>query len=366
MRCALILLSVCAGWRSLASAAKPEVAQTEKFLREQARLHSQDFRASYLLAEFLIQQHKVVEAIPFLERARQIDPSHYANSYDLALAYLQTGMSEKSRRVIEGLLKQEDKPELHNLLGDVEEAGGNIQEAARQYEMAARMDPSEKHVFDLGSDLILHRGFEPALKVFEFGTRRYPKSARMRVGLGVIYYSLGQYDDAIESLCQAVDLDPADTKALDFLGKMHDISPQYADDVTKRLAHFVQTYPDNAAANYYYALSLRKRTLTPTSDTAEKSAQVFLQKTVELNPGFADAHYELGLLFEEEGQQPEAIHEYELATGLKPDLAKGHYHLARLYQKAGRTALAQQEFRSFERFKSTATAAESVAPKSLK
>lgn len=352
MCCLLAVLLVCTPWQLFGGAAETGIAQTETVLREQVRLHPQEFQANHLLGEFLIQQHRVAAAIPSLEKARRIDPSHYANSYDLALAYLQTGMKRESRQVINDLLKREDKAELHNLLADVEEAEGNVQQAAEQYEAAARMDPSEKNVFDLGSDLILHRGFDPALKVFEFGTQRYPRSARMRVGLGVTYYSLGQYDNAVEALCDAVDLDPTDTKALDFLGKMYDISPQYADQVTKRLARFVQIYPQNSAANYYYAISLRKRSLAQGSEPAKESPQDFLQRALKLNPGFADAHYELGLLFEDERKESEAIHEYELATQLKPDFAKAHYHLARLYQKAGRAALAQQEFRTFERLKS--------------
>ena len=87
-------------------------------------------------------------------------------------------------------------------------------------------------------------------------------------------YSLRRYDEAVERLCQAVDLDPRDTKALDFLGKMHDISPQYASHVAERLAHFVELYPTNAAANYYYALTLGNR------------GESYLQKAVQLDPGF--------------------------------------------------------------------------------
>lgn len=199
-------------------------------------LLAQDFQAYRKRGESYIREHEIAEAIPFLEKAYQIDSANYANAYDLALAYLQSGKPAKSREMIDALSKQADKAELHNLLADVEEAEGHLDEAAKQYEIAARMDPSEKNLFDLGSDLSLHRGFDPALKVFRFASEKYPRSAKLRVGLGVAYYSLGQYDDAVESLCRAVDLDPKDTKALDFLGKMYDISPRYADEVTKRLA----------------------------------------------------------------------------------------------------------------------------------
>jgi tetratricopeptide (TPR) repeat protein len=281
--------------------------------------------------------------IASLEQDWKDDPTNYAKGYNLALAYLDSGASEKSRSVIEVLLKQADKGELHNLLGDVEEREGHVNEAAKQYEIVARLDPSEQNLFDLGSDLLKHRGFEPGLKAFEFGVERYPASARLRVGLGIAHYSLGQYDQAVQTLCEAVDLDPKDVKALDFLGKMYDISPAYADQVAKRLEHFAKIYPDNSAANYYYALSLR--------GSKKEGAEKYLVRALQLKPDFAAAHYELGVLYEEEMRDHEAIHQYELATKCAPDLLKAHYHLARMYQKAGQQALAQKEFQAVKALK---------------
>jgi len=77
---------------------------------------------------------------------------------------------------------------------------------------------------------------------------------------------------------------------------MHDVSEQFAGDVTKRLAHFVKIYPDNAAANYYYALSLRKG-----SRGSQAEAETHLVRAVKLNPAYTEAHYELGLLYEDGG-----------------------------------------------------------------
>jgi len=340
---------------SLASALCASVndggGETGKLLQEQARLHPDSFQANHLLGEFLVHQNRLAAAIAPLEKAEHIAPAEYANSYDLAAVYLQIGRTRRSRELITKLLKQQDKAELHNLLAGVEAAESNFQEAAQQYEIAARIDPSEKNLFDLGSYLSLHRGFEPAIKVFKFGTQRYPQSARLRVGMGVAFYSVGQYDDAVDSLCQAVDLDPADTKPLEFLGMMHDISALYAADVTKRLAHFAQIYPSNANANYYYALSLRKRTTSPASETSNGDAEQYLRKAAALKPSFAEPHFELGLLYEEEAKGSKATAEFELATKLRPSHAKAHYHLARLYQRDGRKELAQKEFRAFRALK---------------
>jgi tetratricopeptide (TPR) repeat protein len=208
----------------------------------------------------------------------------------------------------------------------------DIDETARQLERTARLDPSENNLFELGSYLLQHSGFAPGLTVFDYGVGRYPKSARLRVGLGVALYSLRRYDEAVERLCQAVDLDPGDTKALDFLGKMHDLSPQYADKVAERLRHFVELYPNNAAANYYYALSLGNH------------GEFYLQKAIQLDPAFTDAHYQLGLLSEAAGESGKAITQYEIAIRQRPGFSQAHYRLARLYQKSGHPDLARKQF----------------------
>lgn len=310
---------------------------------------AQSFEANHRLGEFYIREKKLESAIPYLERANAIDPANYNNSYDLALAYFETGKLDQSRSVIEGMLARQDKAELHNLMGDVEAAASHIEAAARQYEIAARADPTEKNLFDLGTFLASHGGYDQARTVFEYGSGRFPKSAQMQVGLGVANYSLGRYDPAVEALCRAVDLDPKDTRALDFLGKMQDISPAYAAEVTRRLKRFAQIYPQNAHANYYYALSLRGRALGAPGDL--KDAEAYLGKAAKLAPRWADPHFQLALLYEDQGEITKAIHEYQAAAAIDPASAKTHYRLAGLYRRTGQTALAEREMRDFERLK---------------
>ncbi len=306
------------------------------------------------LGEFYVSKGHFQAAVPYLRRAYEADPANYDNAYDLALAYLEIGAAEDSRQIVEALLQRRDTAELHDLLGEVEEKEGHPQQSAEQYERAARMDPSEKNLFDLASELLLHRGFEPARKALEFATRKYPQSARLQVGLGVAYYSLGQYDSAIDALCRAVDLDPKDTRAFDFLGKMYDVAPGKTNEVDSRLALFAREYPNNPAANYYYALSLRRRTTANASAATDQQAEEFLLRAIKLNPDWAEAHYELGLLYEDESQSAEAVREYQLTVKLQAGCAKAHYHLARIYEKQGRPQLAQAEFQAFEALRAKA------------
>src|SRR3954471_6027683 len=73
--------------------------------------------------------------------AYQLNHADHSNADDLALAQLEAGDLAGARHLIQQLLEQKDRAELHNLLGDVEEKSGNFREAAKQYEIAARMDP---------------------------------------------------------------------------------------------------------------------------------------------------------------------------------------------------------------------------------
>jgi tetratricopeptide (TPR) repeat protein len=347
MRYLLAILYICA----LIAFAAAENDSRESALLEEVRLHSESFEPNHLLGELYAHKGDFKAAVPYLRKAFEIDPTNYDNGYDLALVYLETGATQSSREVIQALIQRQDKAELHNLLGDVEEKDGNVQQSAEQYETAARMDPSEKNLFDLANELLLHRGFQPALKVLDFATQKYPHSAKLRVALGVAHYSLGQYNQALEALCDAVDLDPKDTRALDFLGKMYDVAPEKANEVTRRLARFAREYPANAATNYYYALSLRRRTTEDHSASADRQAERLLLRATKLSPEWPDAHYQLGLLYEDESLQDKAIREYQVAVRLRPDLAKAHYRLGRLYEKNGQPQLAQAEFHAFEALK---------------
>ncbi|MBV9677198.1 MAG: tetratricopeptide repeat protein [Acidobacteriaceae bacterium] len=286
-------------------------------------------------------------ALASLAFSGQSEP--YNQTYDLAASQLEAGDVAGARQLIQQFLKKEDRAELHNLLGDVEERSGNFREAAKQYEIAARMDPSEKNIFDLGTELLKYHGYRQALQIFTYGVNEKPKSAKLHVGLGVAQYSLGQYQEAVETLCQAVDLDPSDGRALDFLGKMYDAAPSLTGKVTERLAHFAKLYPHNPAANYYYALSLRTRATGGGSTQANQQAKALLLQAVRDKPEFAEAHYQLGLLYQDESQAPQAIGEYQTAVRLRPDLKNAHYRLAQLYAKQGRPDLARSEYEAVKR-----------------
>src|SRR5207244_9734095 len=127
-------------------------------------------------------------------------------------------------------------------------------------------------LFDWGAELLLHRAAEPAIEVFAKGNRLFPRSVRMLIGLGAAWYARGSYDQAARSLCEASDLNPNDPTPYQFLGRMQGVETTQSGEMVEKLARFVQLQPENALANYYYALSLWKRRKDPAD--GERAAQV--------------------------------------------------------------------------------------------
>ncbi|MGB9485382.1 MAG: tetratricopeptide repeat protein, partial [Terriglobia bacterium] len=82
------------------------------------------------------------------------------------MSLARSGNMDEARRQLQSLLKMQDTAELHSLLGEVEEKARNYVASAKQYELAAHMDPSESNIFNWGTELLLHQTMDPAVEVF--------------------------------------------------------------------------------------------------------------------------------------------------------------------------------------------------------
>ncbi len=242
----------------------------------------------------------------------------------------------------------EKTADLHHLLGDVQEKLGNSLEAVREYQRAAELDPSEPHLFDWGSELLLHHATEPALEVFTQGNRLFPRSIRMLTGRGAAWFARGSYDQAVQQICAASDLNPDDPIPYLFLGKMQSAETTTSADVMERLHRFVALQPENADANYYYAVSLWK--LRKGRDDTASAAQVeaFLTKAIHLDPKYAAAYLQLGILHDEQKDYSRAIADYQQAIQADPQIEEAHFRLARAYRQIGDAERAEAELRTYD------------------
>jgi tetratricopeptide (TPR) repeat protein len=337
---------------------KPTSASLERQLKAAVSRAPNDFDAHRKLGEFYLHAGKLPAAIIWLEKAQSLNPSHYNNGYDLALAYVQTGKIVAARQQIQQLLTVQNTAELHNLMGLVEETADNKLAAAEAYQRAAQLDPNEKNVFDLGNILLQLTAANEALKIFQFGVAKHPNSSQLRVGRGIAEYALGKYDEAVETLCQAVDLAPNDPRPYVFLGEMYGVSIELADAINQRFAQLIRTQPRNALAHYYYAMNLWKGKRGTQAETDAEKLESLLKTAITLDPKLADGFYQLGTLYFEQKKYPAAVIHLRRAAQLKPNDAQFHFKLGQAYQQTKQTTLAAAEFALTKRLKDAAMQAE--------
>jgi tetratricopeptide (TPR) repeat protein len=68
-----------------------------------------------------------------------------------------------------------------------------------------------------------------------------------------------------------------------------------------------------------------------------------------LNPKLPEAHLQLGVISQADGNLAEAIASYQRAVAIAPAYAAARYRLGLAYQKLGQTAKAQAELETFRK-----------------
>lgn len=320
----------------------------EKALRDVLARQPASFEANHELGKVLLDRSQPSAALTYLQRASQLNPIDYETGYDLARAHAAAGQYPVAQREAQALLFKRDQWEPHHLLAEISERRGDPLEAAREYQRAAELNPSEGNLFDWGAELLLHRAIEPSIKVFTKSSRLYPQSSRSLIGMAVALHARGSYDQAQQRLCEAADLAPEDPNPYLFMGRILNTQALASVEVSERLARFLKLRPEDPQANYFYALSLLNQE-TESQDKKLKQAEDLLEKTIRLDPDLTGAYLRLGAIASGRGDFARAIKSYSKAAAVEPQSPEAHYALAQAYSRTGEKTKAEEELRIYQR-----------------
>src|ERR1700688_3489645 len=233
----------------------------------------------------------------------------------------------------------------HARLAEAAESDGRPLDAVREYQQAAELQPNEAHLFAWGSDLLLHRAFEPAIEVFIKGHKLYPDSVRMLLGLSVATYDQGAMEQGKKLLLEACDLNPADPTAYLFLGTILETEKVAPPGWTERFKRFAFAHAQDALAHYYYAVALAKDEPSPENLVTIESE---LKRAVALDPKLGNAYTQLGILCVRQADFPSAISFFQKAIQATPLADEAHYRLAQAYAHMGEAEKASKETELFK------------------
>ena len=257
--------------------------------------------------------------------------------------YLQAGKPTPAIDLARKALVAENRADLRYLLGKAYGMDGQPAESVREMRAAIQLNPyEESYYFELARDLLKHNSPHEAIQVLEDGKKVFAGSAQIELTLGVAYYSMRRFPDAVDAFLRVIRIDPGAEQPYVFLGRMLDQTEAKLPDVTAAFAVLAKANPENYTADFLYGKALAfggKR------DEAEAS----LRKSIAVNNEFWESHFELGGVLEARRDFAGAAREFSRAAELDPKNPRVHYRLARVYDRLGKTDEAKAEHALHER-----------------
>ena len=236
----------------------------------------------------------------------------------------------------------------HHKLAIEEEGRGDALAAVHEYEAAAELEPSEPYLFDWGTELLMHSAAEPATEVFAKGRRLFPESLRLLLGLAAAWYARGAYDQAAAQFFAACDLNPSDPVPYMFLARVRSIEITQSPGYLERLRRFAQLHPENAAANFYYAVTLWNQRTSPEDAATPPRVRELLETALRLDPKLSAAYLQLGIVYASQADDERAIAAFVKAIETNPNEVEAYYRLGQAYARTGQKEKARRELETYE------------------
>ena len=283
-----------------------------------------------------LQRGELPQARSDLEQASQADPTNpiiwsalaqvYFRSHEPALASSAAKSAEKNSH---------DNPVVSQALAMYYLEANDPQSALPQAQIAAQTNPQA--AFTLAQAFLKRQDFTPAADLLQSALSKFSADPQLTLALGVARYGQRRFDDAIEMFLKVIELDPQIDQPYAFIGRMLDQAgprlPQIEQLFTKR----AQSNPDDAKAQFLLAKALL------TADNKDPNAEPLLRKSIALDNGRWESHYELGALLANKPSYAEAAAELTRSIELNPNQPTPHYQLARVYDRLGQPERAKQE-----------------------
>jgi tetratricopeptide (TPR) repeat protein len=293
----------------------------------------------YELAVLLSAKQLYSEAVMRFEYVLAADPKSWAAQYDLALAQINAGQTDKAILILQSLVQQQPtNPAILSFLGSAYESTNQLPQALDAYLKAVQADPQNPDCYLDYTRLLMDLDrTDEATKVIEegingIGSTEDPYALDLR--LGVLRLKQARFDDARTAFNQAIALHP--DLVVGYVALAQSFMQQGSDEkAIEPLLKARAAIPQDATLEYYVGLvSLRLGKVS--------EAENALKNSIMLRPDVVESHYQLGKLYSQTDRISQARSEFERVIALAPANSNARYQLSKIYAKLGDTLRAAE------------------------
>ena len=250
--------------------------------------------------------------------------------YQRAVEAFREARVEETIALLEKLPAGEaNRPAPHNLKAVALARLGRYEEAMAANQLAQQLDPGNAHyAYNGGLILLNKKDFSQAEQAFRRAINRFPRTAVLQQGLGETLIKLERYQDAEQTLRDAVRIEPGSGPAHAVLAELFYLLGD-GENLGATAKKAVDLAPDHYLGHYYYG-----KWLLEYEDRLPESA-VHLGKSVKLNPRFVEGWRDWGQLLARREEWAEAAQAYERAVAIDTHGGRLFYLLSVAYRRLG-------------------------------
>ena len=265
-----------------------------------------------------------------------------------AALYLNAGNVTEALAAAEKAVEGHPSPEAENILGRAWLAAGKTADGQSHLRVAWQNAKTDSRMaFDYAETLLRQQNFDQADEVLTPALEAHPQDEQLILAEGVVRYGQRRFAEAITAFLRVIRIDPQVEQPYSFLGRMLDQAGSQLPEITSAYENWSSRNPSNAEAS----LLLAKARLA--SNPKSQTAEALLKKSIGLDGGNWEAHYELGVLLEGKRDWAAAATELRRSAELNTAQAMPHYHLARVYDRLGEGEKAKAERELHEKLTAT-------------
>lgn len=271
-----------------------------------------DYTVYYIAGTACMALKSFQEAVEFFEKALELNPEHSQLYNNLGTCYVTVGNLDKA---YENFIKASSIDSENSItyfnIASILQLQNKHEQACEYFEKAYLIEPQDSYLTALALSEVKCKKFDKAIQHYKTLVSHHPEKPNFQYNLACCYDAVGEYANAVVILAHLVLLNPKSVSMLRKLASIYLKTGKYMS--AKELYEKILLQGNVSYEIYYEFANICAK--TNDLDKAEK----ILKKVVELNPEFAKAHKDLGVLYLNKRLFDYAEDEFNSALKYAPD-----------------------------------------------
>jgi tetratricopeptide (TPR) repeat protein len=270
----------------------------------------------------------------------QRDPGNVAARVRLAVLLGSQGDDSEAEDVLRvALQRRQHSPEIYHALGMLYLHNKQYKPAAQAFAVEAHLHPNDFQAhLNLAMTYVFLTKSDHARSEFEAAQKIDPAAPDTYLGMAFLNNSSERYPYAIKYLNEYIRRSPEPGRGYALMSRVYLNMKLYEQAITAGQTATLKM-PDNA--NVWYTLG-QAYSYGPGDQHLADAARAF-ERTLQLNPQWVAAHFELGHVYARQNRPADAILQYRESIRYGPDRGKSHYQLGQLLLQQGQTDEGKKE-----------------------